>query len=596
MLAVLLISSLTTVASFKFNYSQEALADWVDWLTLPGSVSNLTASSSPSFESFAGYITLNETSGKKFFYWFFESQQQQSIGDNDPLIVWTNGGPGCSGLIGLFEEHGPFVLDNSLNLIPNPYSWNTIANVLYVEFLAGVGFSTSTDEQDFSSNDAQSAQDMYAFLQGFFAKFPGLRALDLHLASESYGGHFLPFAAMEILQRNSEGVSPSLSSTNDMAINFRGFLVGNPYVDEMTNDIAMFKKMYTDGLLSYNLYKPWEEICGTVALRSFFWTECLLKEHDMYLRFGSHIHPYGINFPGCSSGFNISDTYAQRTWLYSYIAKQALDASVQFEPCSFTASYLSSVSVRSSLHADADVTWSSCSQRLRYDYQDTMADVRKLYKQVAEFEPAGSRRILVYSGDGDAICPTDGTEEWIFNLGYNALTNWDEWLLEDQTAGFITKFNRNITMVTVRDAGHEVASYQPTRALDMVKAYLNGSLFNLEFVQQIKVTSEPNTRPEFGGWTVDPPSILQNSTKSARSGKNALNEKVISGLFIGVLLLVVVVITLCLYALEIRRKASSTRRLSADLKHAFLPRQEIVGKPIDLGKWQPAVLEDVSLE
>lgn len=44
---------------------------------------------------YSGY--LNNTQGK-FHYVFFDSQNDP---DNDPLVLWLNGGPGCSSLIGM---------------------------------------------------------------------------------------------------------------------------------------------------------------------------------------------------------------------------------------------------------------------------------------------------------------------------------------------------------------------------------------------------------------------------------------------------------------------------------------------------------------
>jgi carboxypeptidase C (cathepsin A) len=78
-------------------------------------------------------------------YVFIESLDKPTT---DPVLIWFNGGPGCSSLHGLFQEHGPFIIDDGETIIkPNPFPWNQRANLLYIESPAGVGFSTanSTD-------------------------------------------------------------------------------------------------------------------------------------------------------------------------------------------------------------------------------------------------------------------------------------------------------------------------------------------------------------------------------------------------------------------------------------------------------------------
>lgn len=74
----------------------------------------------------------------------------------------------------------------------NPYSWNKVANVLYVEQPAGVGFSYSDDESDYVTGDAQAAADNYVLIKQFFERFPERKSNQFYISSESYGGHYIP--------------------------------------------------------------------------------------------------------------------------------------------------------------------------------------------------------------------------------------------------------------------------------------------------------------------------------------------------------------------------------------------------------------------
>lgn len=209
MLSVLLSSMLLGAAVVAGDYTPEALADEIK--SLPGA-----EGLDFSFRQFSGYLPVTAT--KHLHYWFVESSRAPAT---DPIAFWTNGGPGCSGLLGFLTEQGPFRPNKDLTLSLNPYSWNTIANMVFIEAPCGVGFSYSDDGtgDDYKTGDDQTSQDNYALLQQFFNRFPQYRTNDLYITSESYGGHYMPTLAKQIVDHNAAGADPIL--------NFKGFAVRN---------------------------------------------------------------------------------------------------------------------------------------------------------------------------------------------------------------------------------------------------------------------------------------------------------------------------------------------------------------------------------
>ncbi len=114
--------------------------------------------------TFSGYIPLS--SDKAIHYALVESERDPS---NDPLLVWYSGGPGCSSMLGLFVDIGPFTLkDGQVHITPNPNSWNKKANVLFIDQPAGVGYSIARTPSALKSDDKISASDNLQTLLRFF--------------------------------------------------------------------------------------------------------------------------------------------------------------------------------------------------------------------------------------------------------------------------------------------------------------------------------------------------------------------------------------------------------------------------------------------
>lgn len=106
-----------------------------------------------TYGAFSGYIDIADTS-KKIHYLFFEAQNGD---ENAPVLIWFNGGPGCSSMLGFMQENGPYKLESGgTKFHKSAHSWNREANVLYIEQPAGVGYSYCEGLKDCTFDDHTS--------------------------------------------------------------------------------------------------------------------------------------------------------------------------------------------------------------------------------------------------------------------------------------------------------------------------------------------------------------------------------------------------------------------------------------------------------
>ncbi|OCL06842.1 alpha/beta-hydrolase [Glonium stellatum] len=210
----------------------------------------------PGVNQYSGYLSVGTGMNMWFWYYqrnpkcrmilnivrFFEARNNPTTA---PLATWFNGGPGCSSMIGLFQENGPchFVGGASTPSL-NPYSFNEYANTLYVDQPIGVGFSYGTDSV---TSTATAAPYVWKLLQAFYTQFPQYENRDFGIFTESYGGHYGPEFAHYIQQQNS---AIDANTTTGQKINLVALGINNGWIDGVIQEKAYVQFSYN------NTYKP----------------------------------------------------------------------------------------------------------------------------------------------------------------------------------------------------------------------------------------------------------------------------------------------------------------------------------------------------
>lgn len=169
-----------------------------------------------NYRHYSGY--LDSFKNTQVHYWFFESQTgAQNF--SDPVVVWLNGGPGCSSLFGEMLELGPIEYnEDDGTLRSNPNAWNKKVNLLFLESPSGVGFTYRPGQTDLSTDDTETAQVNFNALKSFFVKFPHLTSNDFFITGESYAGFYIPTLSM-------------LALDNKFPQNFKGVAIGDGLLD-----------------------------------------------------------------------------------------------------------------------------------------------------------------------------------------------------------------------------------------------------------------------------------------------------------------------------------------------------------------------------
>ncbi|KAJ6814247.1 serine carboxypeptidase 1 [Iris pallida] len=447
---------------------------------------------------YGGYVNIGENGdGKSLYYYLVVSEGNPA---KDPLVLWLNGGPGCSSFDGFVYEHGPFNFQagDKQGSLPqlhlNPYSWSKVSNMIYLDSPAGVGLSYSTNTVDYETGDLQTASDTHQFLLKWFELYPEFLKNPFFIAGESYAGVYVPTLACEVAKGIEAGVKPVL--------NFKGYMVGNGVTDDEFDGDALVPFAHGMGLISNDLFQEVNTACqGSYWKPSNANCQQKLERVDWEL---DDLNIYDILEP-CYHSPEIKEPISDnsrlpasfrrlgetdrplpvrkrmfgRSWPYRAPVRAGRvptwpELGSSSVPCTddeVATAWLNNDAVRNALHAQVESVagaWELCTGRIEF-YHDAGSMI-KYHKNLT----SQGYRALIFSGDHDMCVPFTGSEAWTRSLGYKVIDAWRPWYFGDQVAGYTQGYENNLTFLTVKGAGHTVPEYKPREGLALYTRFLAG--------------------------------------------------------------------------------------------------------------------------
>lgn len=463
-----------------------------------------------NFKQYSGYLEADDKQNRFWHYWFVESQSSPA---SDPIVLWLNGGPGCSSLLGLLTELGPFTINAEHDIIENKFAWNKHANIIFLESPAGVGFSYAVDGSVVANDDSTANQNHQA-LRSFFKKFPQFHGRPLYLTGESYGGVYLPTLASLVDQ--------------DSELNLKGVAIGNGYLDANLLSESLIFFSYHHGLVGQsvwrglshhccqdkppargqcnffsrdrseqckmNVYKAADAILNSGLNPYNLYDRCAQSGEAMHMIYGPQVDI--AQLPRASRRSNdilptrhVGREHFERSLIMNHFnisidPNQPQSTSRQFSlhpelrgdpPCtddSITITYLNRPDVKAALHIPAGLQkFTTCFDEIKYtmQYPARQGGLAPFIKKL--IQSPRKLTLLVYNGDTDMMCNFLGDEWFVDELHSKVTQDYHTWKVNKQVAGFIKVF-KGITYMTVKGSGHMVPTDRPAEALHMFENYL----------------------------------------------------------------------------------------------------------------------------
>lgn len=432
-----------------------------------------------------------------FYFWAFESRNDPKT---DPVVLWLNGGPGCSSFTGLLMELGPCNAvdpasrDGKPGTEKNAWSWNNNATMIFLDQPVGVGYSyvdwankSRTDQPPSRVFSAESAaKDASAFLHLLamhmgeeIFKGDGDAFPSFHIAGESYAGRYIPLLANQIVQDNKKILQHPEMELKPLPL--ESVLIGNgitspeyqfpAYVEYTCTEKSGSKKP----LLPKKTCKKMNESIPTCLTLV---EKCNRKD--------KHCRTYDT--AACQAASNYCETALSSP--YDTLNKSPYDwqHAAKYAEEDWVAAFLNDNETKIGLGVDGrgpgdkhDGVFVGCSDKVYANFAKTGDGSRDSTWAVTSILE-NNVRVLTYSGRRDFICNYLGNRAWSEALPWSGKDEYNKVQLTDWFIGSGPnsvkagqyKASGNLTYAIVDHAGHFVPHDKPQAALAMFNTWLHG--------------------------------------------------------------------------------------------------------------------------
>lgn len=394
--------------------------------------------------SYAGLFTVNPKYNSTLFFWYFESEVDQK---EAPVLLWLNGGPGTSSMLGMFEEHGPFLLRDtkSEDLQFRQHHWSKNHHVIYIDNPVGVGYSFTEDDKGYSESAKDCAVNLHEALRQFFIMFPDLSKNKFFLTGESYAGKYVPALGSVILDEKK-------------IKNFEGVFLGNALVDPAIQSQGFGEYLYWQGFIDKKQLEEFEDIekkCMDAI------NEIKEKPEDAFKYCRGIVDPWKLD--------TLFYKYTGYTYTYNILTPSKDDTmSLHRED------FMDLESTRNAIHVgkiprikDPAKVQEKLGISLLLSEKDSVNKILEAGKTA-----------MIFNGQLDVQIPHRMSANMLETLPYAKKNNYLDapkniWLVNDNVAGYV-KIAGNLQEVMVIGTGHMVPEDKPLEASDLITKFSRG--------------------------------------------------------------------------------------------------------------------------